>query len=65
MRDAPRRRYLRVDRAFLSTGPTVPSGGQSIDDIGRVAPGEVVEDAAILVVGNRIAAIGQIGRAHV
>ena len=58
MRDAPRRRYLRVDRAFLATGPTVPLDGQSIDDIGGLGAGEVVDDAAILVVGNRIAAIG-------
>lgn len=58
MRDAPRRRYLRVERAFLASGPTVPLAGQSVDDIGGAAPGEVVEDAAILVVGNRIAAVG-------
>ncbi len=58
MRDAPRRRYFRVGQAFLATGPTVPSDGRDLDAIGAVAPGEVIEDAAILVVGNRIAAVG-------
>jgi imidazolonepropionase-like amidohydrolase len=58
LRDAPRRRYLRVDRAFLATGPTIPADGQSIDDIGATAPGEVIDDAAIVVVGDRIATVG-------
>lgn len=58
MREAPRRRILRVGQAFLATGPTIPGSGETVESLGTVAPGEVIDDAAIVVVGNRIAAIG-------
>ena len=58
MRDAPPRRYIRVGRVFCATGPTVPRDGQTVEEIGAVADGEVIDDAVVQVVGSRIGAVG-------
>ncbi|NBT94139.1 MAG: amidohydrolase family protein [Chloroflexi bacterium] len=62
MRDAPPRRYIRVGRVFCATGPTVPRDGQTVEEIGAVADGEVIDDAVVQVVGTRIGAVGPADR---